>query len=100
MLESLPQAEATAEFTELLLHYLTRTLLPYEGIPLEHGFEQLSDATWYTISECILLISMIVAESDGSVENGIIQCAAAIPGSCASMQLAFYMGTIIRKEGR
>ena len=100
MLESLPEAEAAAAFTDLLLHYLIRTLLPYEGTPLEHGFEELSEATWYTIGECISLISMILAESDDSIKNVIIQCAAAVPGSCASMRLAFYIGTLIRKEGR
>ena len=97
MLESLPEAEAAAEFTDLLLHYLIRTLLPYEGTPLEHGFEELSESTWYTIGECI---SLILAESDDSIKNVIIQCAAAVPGSCASIQLAFYIGTLIRKEGR
>ena len=57
IIESIPPAEAAVEFTELLLHFLMKTLLPYEGIQLEDGIEELSDATWYTISECILLMS-------------------------------------------
>ena len=99
VLESISPAEAAVEFTELLLRFLMKTLLPYEGIPLEEGFEQPSDATWYTISECILLISWIITESDEHTIKDIIDCAAALPGCCRSMQLAFYIGTLIGNEG-
>ena len=77
-----------------------KTLLPYEGIPLEDGIEQLSDATWYTISECFLLMSWIIAESDDHIKKEIIHCAATLPGCCRSMQLAFYIGTVVRSEGK
>ena len=76
-----------------------KTLLPYEGIPLEDGIEQLSDATWYTISVCLLLMSWIITESDDHTKKEIICCAAALPGCCRSMQLAFYIGTIVNSEG-
>ena len=99
LVESISPSEAAVEFTELLLNFLMKTLLPYEGIPLEDGIEQLSDATWYTISECILLISWIIAESDDHTKKEIICCAAALPGCCRSMQLAFYIGTIVKSEG-
>lgn len=100
LIESISPAEAAVEFTELLLHFLMKTLLPYEGIPLEDGIKQLSDATWYTISECFLLISWIIAGSDDHIKKEIIHCAAALPGCCRSMQLAFYIGTIVRSEGK
>lgn len=77
-----------------------KTLLPYEGIPLEDGIEQLSDATWYTISECFLLMSWIIVESDDHTVKEIIHCAAVLPGCCRSMQLAFYIGTLVRSEGK
>lgn len=77
-----------------------KTLLPYEGIPLEKAHEQLSDATWYTISECFLLMSWIINESDDHTKEEIIHCAAALPGCCRSMQLAYYIGTMIQKEGK
>ena len=99
VLESISPAEAVVEFTELLLRFLMKTLLPYEGIPLEEGLEELSDATWYTISECFLLMSWIIAESDEHTKKDIIHCAAALPGCCRSMQLAFYIGTLIGNEG-
>lgn len=99
-LDSFPCAEAALEFTELLLGFLMKTLLPYGGIPLEEGIEQLSEATWYTISECILLITQILSESDSSVQEDIVHCAAALPGCCRSIQLAFYMGILIGNEGK
>lgn len=100
LIKSIAPAEAAVEFTELLLHFLMKTLLPYEGLLLEDGIEQLSVATWYTISECFLLLSMIIAESDDHTKEKIVHCAAALPGCCRSMQLAFYIGTIIGKEGK
>lgn len=98
-LASISPAEAAVEFTELLLRFLMKTLLPYEGIPLEKGRKELSDATWYTISECCLLMAWIINESDDRTKMDIIRCAASLPGCCKSMQLAVCMGTIVGNEG-
>lgn len=95
----LPQREATIEFVELLLRYLLRTVLPYEGISLENSANDLSDSTWFNISECILLLSLILGESSDSIKADIVNCFVAFPGACRAMQLAIEMGILIPDEG-
>ena len=85
-------AEQTFEFIEFLLHYLIKTLLPYEGLPLEDGYKLLPEKTWFTMSECILLISLIQDESDASIQSGIARTALHLPQSCRAIHLAFHIG--------
>lgn len=96
--KSAPLASSAIELTELFLQYLTKTLLVYEGIPLEDGLE-LPEATWFNICECILLMSLILSESDDSVKAHIVDAAYHIPGCCKAMQLAFQIGLTIKDEG-
>lgn len=93
-------AEAAAEITELLLKYLIQTILPYEGIPMEDGLKQLSEATWFTVSECILLLSLIMEESEGIATDSIIFTATQLSQACKAMLLAVQMGSIISDEGK
>ena len=97
--EAVSPAEASAEVTELFLKYLIQTVLPYEGIAMEDGLKQLTEATWFTISECILLLSLIMEESEGIALDGVIFTATQLPQACKAMLLAIQMGNSVNDEG-
>lgn len=96
---TLPQREATIEFVEILLKYLLRTVLPYERIPsLDHSISDLSDAAWFDLSECILLLSFILSEcGHDSLKADIARSFIAFPGTCRAMELVVEMGILTDK---
>lgn len=96
----MPPAEGALDLTELLLRYLVKTILPYEGISLNDGFEKLSEASWFTVSEAILVVTKVQSESDDHVKSEIVACATSLsPGVCKAMLLAMHIGLGIKDEG-
>lgn len=87
------ESEAAIEFVEILLRYLMRTALPYEGIPFEDGISDLSHATWFNLGECILLFSQLLGESSDSIKSDIAHSMVALPGACRAVHLAVEMGS-------
>ena len=98
-LEESPESEAAVEFTEFLLHYLIRTLLPYENIPLESGLSQLTESTWYTISSSIMLIALLLRESTEQIQAEIVQSVVALRSVCKAIQLGIDISLTIQDKG-
>lgn len=98
-LERSSQDEAAVEFTEVLLRYLMRTLLPYENLPLDDGFSQLPESTWFSISVSIMLVALLLRESSEQLQTEIVQSVVALRGACRAIQLAIEIGFTIEDEG-
>ena len=98
-LERPSQDEAAVEFTEVLLRYLMRTLLPYENLPLDDGFSQLPESTWFSISVSIMLVALLLRESNEQLQSEIVQSVVALRGACRAIQLAIEIGFTIEDEG-
>lgn len=93
------QDEAAVDFTEFLLRYLIRTLLPYEYLPFEDGFSQLPESTWFSISTSIMLIALLLKESKEQIHAEIVQSVVALRGACKAIHLAVEIGLTIKDEG-
>lgn len=76
-----------------------RTILPYEGIPLRNGAKDLSEAVWFNITECILLLSLLLSESSGPLQADIAHSFVTIPGACRAIKLAIDIGITAENEG-
>lgn len=95
----LSQDDAAVEFTEVLIRYLMRTLLPYDNLPLSDGFSQLPDSTWFSISVSITLVALLLRESNEKIQFEIIQSVVALRGACRAVQLAIEIGFTVSNEG-
>ena len=93
------QDEAAVEFTEVLLRYLMRTLLPYENLPLSDGFSQLPESTWFSISVSVMLVALLLRESNEKIQFEVVQSVVALQGACRAIQLAIEIGFTIEDEG-
>lgn len=76
-----------------------RTLLPYENLPLDEGFSQLPDSTWFSISVSIMLVALLLRESSEQIQAEIVQSVVALRGVCKAIQLATEIGFTIEDEG-
>ena len=99
MLKASSQDEAAVDFTEFLLRYLIRTLLPYEYLPFEDGFSQLPESTWFSISTSIMLIALLLKESNEQIQAEIVQSVVALRGASKAIHLAVEIGLTIKDEG-
>lgn len=81
------------------MKYLMKIALPLKDTDLRDSVRSIADSTWVNLSECILLLSMILYEGTDQEKRDVAKFLSLLPGACQAMQVAIDMGIGTRIGG-